>query len=284
MSTASLVVHARPDRSHRFAQPGLRRRVGILLAASLAALTMLSTVSAPAGASTATDMAAQIVRSMNADRVARGLVPYRSWTATTKLATDRAARMASRNTLSHTAAGGNVGSALTSRGIQWYSYGEAIGATGYPYGSKAASHLYSMWKGSSAHRALLFSARFNYVGVGIVYKSSTRTTWASVIFTESRDHTGAIASNGTLGQKGDTITFAWSGHDPRLQTHTAGLRSFDVQYRIDGGIWRTLRNDTTATSLTLSDRPRGTYGFRVQAADRRGTLGRWTSEVRVAVP
>lgn len=262
----------------------LRRRLAVVATATLAVVTLASVVPVPANATIAGDMALQIVRSMNADRVARGLVPYRTWGALGSLARDRAARMASRNTLSHAAAGGNVGTAMTSRGIQWYTYGEALGTTGYPYGSKAAAHLYAMWKGSPAHRALLYSATFNYVGVGIVYNSSTRTTWASILFSESRDRTGAVARNGTPGVKGRTITFSWSGYDPRLQTHTAGLRSFDVQYRVNGGSWRLLRNDTTGTALTLADRPRGAYGFRVQAADRRGTLGAWTSETKVWVP
>jgi uncharacterized protein YkwD len=262
----------------------VRRHLAALASAALVVVTLTVARPAPADASTATTMAAQIVRLMNADRTARGLAAYRTWTALSNLATDRAGNMAARNTLSHTAAGGSVGTALSRRGIQWYTYGEAIGSSGYPYGSQAASHLYSMWKGSSAHRALMFSAKFNYVGVGIVYRSSTRTTWASVLFTESVDHTGAAAWNTSLGAKGNDITFTWSGYDPPLQTHTAGMRSFDVQYRINGGSWMTLRNDTTATTLTLADRATGTYGFRVQAADRRGNLGKWTIETKVAVP
>ena len=104
-------------------------------------------------------------------------------------------------------------------------------------------------------------------------------------YAESVDHTPAAARNGTLDGSGTTVRFAWSGYDPRLQTHTAGLRSFDVQYRVDGGAWRTIKNDTTVTALSLSDRARGHwYGFRVQAADRRGNLGRWTTESRIWVP
>jgi hypothetical protein len=187
--------------------------------------------------------------------------------------------------LSHSAAGGSVGTALNARGIHWYKYGEAIGMTGYPWGSQAAAHLYSMWKQSSGHAALMFSKDFNYVGVGVAYRSSNRTTWASIVFTESRDRTAPYASNGSLTAQGTTISFNWSGYDPLLQTHTAGLRSFDVLYRINNGSWRKLYDNTTATSVTLGNRARGTwYGFRVQAADRRGNLGKWTSEAKVWVP
>jgi hypothetical protein len=131
----------------------------------------------------------------------------------------------------------------------------------------------------------MFSARYNYVGVGFAYRSASNTTYASVVFAESKDHTAAVAKNGTLSRTGTTVRFSWSGYDPRLQTHTAGLRSFDVLYRVDGGTWRTIRNDTTSTALTLYSRPHGHwYGFRVQAADRRGNLSRWTSAKRVWVP
>ena len=53
-----------------------------------------------------------------------------------------------------------------------------------------------------------------------------------------------------------------------LQTHTAGLRDFDVQYRIDSGSWRTLRNDTTTRSLTLTDRVSRTDVRVARAGDR----------------
>ncbi len=240
---------------------------------------------AAAATSTADAMAASVLSWLNRDRVAMGLVPLRSWTTLRTLATDRAARMASLDTLSHEAAGGNVGAALTSRGIQWYRYGETIGASGYPWGKESAGNIYNLWKGSSVHRSIMFSASSNYVGVGFAYRSANRTTFASVVFAESVDHTGASSRNVSLTRSGTRITFSWSGYDPRLQTHTAGLRSFDVQYRVDGGAWRTIRNDTTVKALSLSDRARGHwYGFRVQAADRRGNLGRWTTESRIWVP
>ncbi len=245
---------------------------------------MLSVMAAPVSAGTAYNMEQQILALMNQDRVARGLTPYRKWSALARLAGDRASRLASKNTLSHTAAGGNVGTALSSRGIQWYAYGEAIGMTGYPWGSQAAAHLYSMWKGSSGHAKLMYSSTYNYVGIGVAYRSSNRTTWASIVFVDSKDHTGAAARKGSIGATGTTITFSWTGYDPKLQTRTAGLRSFDLQYRVNGGSWRTIRDNTTATSITLTNRVRGRwYGFRVQAADRRGNLGSWTSESKVYV-
>lgn len=254
------------------------------MTASLAIVTLLSAMPAPVSAGTSDNMETQILNLMNNDRVARGLKPYRRWGSLANLAGDRAARMASKNTLSHSVAG-NIGTALNNRGMQWYGYGEAIGMTGYPWGSRAAAHLYSMWKGSKGHAALMYNSNYNYVGIGVAYRSSNRTTWASIVFTDSRDHTGAVAKNGTVAAQGTTVSFSWSGYDWKLQTRTAGLRSFDLQYRVDGGSWRTLRNDTATTSVTLTSRARGHwYGFRVQAADRRGNLGAWTREAKVYVP
>jgi uncharacterized protein YkwD len=267
------------------ARTSRRRRLAILVTAALATVTMLSVTAAPVSAGTAYDMEQQILSLMNQDRVARGLTPYRKWSALAALAGDRATRLASKNTLSHAAAGSNIGTSLNSRGIQWYGYGEAIGMTGYRWGSQAAAHLYSMWKNSPGHAALMYSANYNYVGIGVAYRSSNRTTWASILFTDSKDHTGAAAQKGTVGAQGTTISFSWSGYDPKLQKRTAGLRSFDLQYRVNAGSWRTIRDNTTATSITLTNRVRGRwYGFRVQAADQRGNLGKWTSEAKVWVP
>ena len=86
-------------------------------------------------------------------------------------------------------------------------------------------------------------------------------------------------------RSGDDISWTWNGYDPRLQTHLAGLRDFDVQYRIGYGDWRLIRDNTWATSLTLLDRVHGrSYAIRVRATDRRGNVGRWTAESRIWVP
>ena len=87
------------------------------------------------------------------------------------------------------------------------------------------------------------------------------------------------------GRSGDDVSWSWSGYDPRLQTHWAGLRDFDVQYRIGSGSWRTIRDNITSTSLTLRDRVHGrSYAIRVRATDRRGNVGKWTAESRIWVP
>jgi len=257
----------------------------LLAAIALAALILAGGGVAPVAAATPKSMADHVVELMNRDRNARGLTSYRRWSQLTEMAQERATRMASRNTLSHDAAGPNIGDDFTARGIPWYSYGEIIGVSGYAWGNQAASKIYAMWKASAPHAAIMFSSHFNYIGVGFAYRASSNTTWASIVFAESKDHTPPVAQTVGISRSGTTIVFRWSGRDRRLQSHTAGLRSFDVQYRVDDGAWRTIRNDTTATSLTLRDRARGhAYRFRVQAKDHRGNLSEWTSARSIRIP
>ena len=233
---------------------------------------------------TASVMAADFTAWLSRDRVAAGLVPIRSWSALSAIATPRAGRMAASGTLSHTAAGGNVGPVLTAAGLTWYGFGEIIGESGFPWGAQSAANLYKMWKASAVHHAIMFSASYNYMGIGFVRRSDG-TTWASIVFTESPDHTAPAVHNGVHWRSGTTLHFSWSGRDVPLQTHTAGLRSFDVRYRVDSGAWKQIRSGTTSTSLTLLNRAhRHWYSVSVRARDRRGNLSRWTTVVRIWVP
>jgi hypothetical protein len=221
---------------------------------------------------------------LDADRVANGLVAYRPWSALDNLAGDRAGRVAAAGVLSHDVAGGNVGDALDARGIPWSWYGEALGTSGAAWGQDAARQVYDLWMASAPHRDILLSAVDNYVGIGVA-RGTDGSTYISLIATQSPDHTPPTAANVSLHRSGTTLTFAWRGADPPLQTETAGLRSFDVEVRRNGGAWWTLRNDTASTSAVVRNRPHGSwFSFRVQAADRRGTLSPWTSPMRIWVP
>ena len=269
-------------------RPPVRRRSSVLLAAVLTVGLVMAASPAPTAASTAggtaTGTSTRILASMNAGRTARGLVRYRAWGTLGKLAAERAARMAAVGKLSHAIAGSDLGGTLTSRGVGWMGYGEIIAKSPFPFGTAAADNVYAMWKASPPHRSIMFSSAYNYVGIGAA-QGADGTTWVAAIMTESRDHTAPVARNRSVIRSGSDVIFTWSGFDRRLQTHTAGLRSFDVQMRRDGGSWRTVRDNTTRTRASFPDRTRGHwYGFRVQAADRRGTLSRWTSEIRIWVP
>ena len=145
-------------------------------------------------AATSASMANRSLGSMNRDREQPGLVAYRTWGSLTvdrRGARRRAWRLG--NALSHDAAGGDIGArADTPRGIQWYGYGEIIGVSAYPLGQRGRrAHLLDVEgerpaRGDHVQHALqLHRRRLSPTA------TSNGTTWASVVFTDSKDHTGA---------------------------------------------------------------------------------------------
>ena len=257
----------------------MRWRIVLLGVALMAA----AVTPANAATTTAADPAHRLMASINAARTARGLVPLRSDPRLWAIATDRAGRLASSGILSHDAAGSLPGD-LAAWSVRWYGYGEDIGyASGSP--GTAWTPVIDMWSASTQHWPLLMSARYNYLGVGLVYRSSSGVTFASVVLTESPDRTGAHAAVGGAVVSGNDIRWWWRGEDPPLQTHTAGLRDFTLQLRTDRGTWATIGTGLTATAGPTLDRVRGHwYGLRVRARDRAGNVGPWSREYRVWLP
>lgn len=259
----------------------LPRALGATLIAALAVTAFVAPVSAATSASGAEAM---IIGWVNTDRSAAGLAPLRGDGNLAYIAGVRASRMASSNTMSHTV-GGALNSQLAARSVQWYRFGETIGWSSASWTVDAARSIYRGWMNSAPHRALLMSDQFNYIGLGLALRSSNSRTYGSAVLTESLDHTDAVARLTGTRRSGDDVSWTWSGYDPKLQTHMSGLRDFDVQYRVGSGAWRTLRNNTTSTSLTLRDRAHGrSYAIRVRATDRRGNVGKWTAASRIWVP
>ncbi len=270
-----------PRSPRRRALPGIRRSI-ILVLAMIAFVAVLAT---PVRAAvTATQAESMLLGWINEARADRGLVPLVRWSALAAVAGRRADWMATTNTMSHADAG-NITTQLQGEGVTWYGYGETIGYTSASWTADAARGLFIGWRDSPPHWDLLMSDSFNYVGVALAYRSEASRTFGSIVLTDSVDHTGARGWMTSTSRVGDDIRWTWSGADRRLQTRTAGLRDFDVQYRIDRGDWRTIRNDTTTTALTLRDRAQGrAYSVRVRATDRRGTVGAWTNASRIWVP
>ena len=261
------------------------RRRTLFAALTAALLAGFFSVSSPAPANagiTSTERA--VIKLINADREARGLRALRQWTTLYDIAELRAKRMAAANVMSHTISG-NLGSQLTGYGVRYYSKGENIAYTSRYTGLEAAKHIYRMWKASSIHWSQMMSSKFNYVGIGLSYRSSNNRTFASLVLTESPDHTRPNAWITGASKSGHDITWTWRGTDVPLQTHTAGFRDFDVQYRVDSGSWNLVRNNVTATTLTAQDRAGGhTYSLRVRGRDKAGNVGVWSAASQVAVP
>lgn len=67
---------------------------------------------------------------------------------------------------------------------------------------------------------------------------------------ETLDRTAPTAAVTGGRVTGRTVSWTWRGTEVALQTHTSGLRSFDVEYRVNSGAWRLLKSRTTATALT----------------------------------
>jgi len=261
----------------------------LLLAAAFAVVlgSGLTPVAAPSAAQASTVIGrtpeATYLTWINNARAARGLVPLRLDTRLRDLAEYRAGVMAAKNTMSHTVAG-VLSSELTAKGIQWYTEGECIGWDSYSYPTDA---VYFLWKvmHDAVHWSILMSSHFNYVGVGIVHRSDNNTTWISIVETESVDHSPPWARLTASARYGSSVAWAWTGADLALQTHTAGLRSFDVQFHVDAGPWATIMWNTTAKYVKVNSRASGHYyGLRVRARDGRGLLSNWSAELRVWVP
>jgi len=268
-------------------RPRLAAAVPRLLIAALLAASFVTALGplahpAPVAASTADTMESRILGSINAERARYGLVPLRVHSGLVGLAGDRAAYMASIGSLQHLSC---LSCTLNSRGVQWYGAGEAIASNNYPWGSWSADIVFKSWMSSSTHRALLLSSKFNYIGIGVAYRSANGSTYADAVLTESRDQTKPWARMSSVSRSSTTVSWAWTGADITLQTHTAGLKSFDVQYRVDSGSWTTIRSGTTARSLSLGSRAHGHYySLRVRARDNLGYVSSYSAELRIWVP
>jgi uncharacterized protein YkwD len=262
-----------------------RRRLAIGLPAALIATLAITAFVPVASATTSVTTAEQtVIGWINSARSTRGLLPLRYDGNLGSISGVRASRMASSNVLSHTV-GGSLSAQLRAYRVPWYRYGEDIGWSTATWPTTSARAIFNAWMGSPPHRAMILSSRFNYVGVGLAYRSSNRRTYASAVFAETTDHTGAISRVTSATRTGDDVRWTWTGYDVRLQTRTAGLRDFDVQYRVDYGSWHLLRDNTKAYSITLADRTHGrSYAVRVRATDQRGNVGAWSSEKRIGVP
>lgn len=264
-----------------------RGRRGLAVVAAVLALTAVS-VSLPTEtrASTESTMESSLRSWINHDRSIRGLRPLRNDVRLESLSGDRASWMASKGsngTLTHSSADGQPCDAMTKRSITWYRCGEDIGwATGWSKAS--AKYIYKLWRGSAGHWGLLMSSRMNYMGIGVARTSSGRT-FASIVFIEGPDRTAPTARMTGKTESGRTVKWTFTGADRKLQTHTAGLKSFNVELRVDNGAYVQIRTNITKRSVSLLHLERGHwYSVRVQSKDRRGNLSGWSHGMRAWIP
>ena len=284
-------------RPMRRARPPISRRVLAVLVAGLAvALSTIVPVAVqasgtqpPPGSTTPpnspspTTVESYIETWLNHDRSIRGLRPLHLDATLRDVATTRAGTLATLGLLSHSAPG-DLSSQLTSAGVHWYGWGEDIGWSSYSWGHDVALSLYTMWKHSPSHWAIMMSPSYNYIGIGMGYRWSSDQTYSSMVFAAMPDHTAPSARITASGRSGTTIWIHYTGADSALQVRSSGLRDFDIEYRIDNGSWRVIRTHRTGLSFSLASRPRGhTYYLAVRARDRAGNVSHWTTAAHFTV-
>jgi uncharacterized protein YkwD len=268
-------------------RPAPRRLPALVAIALSVVLVAAGAAPAPAAATdlTPATVEASILSLVNRERTERGLRPLRRDLPLAAIAGERVANLVGATSFSHAAAGGSLTPPLDGAGVQWYRWGEVLAWRAGGLATTTAAAIVGGWRRSSSHWALLMSRTFNYVGFGVAVRPSDSRVFAAGVLTESKDHTAPGARVTSATRSGTTITFAWRGYDPPLQTHWAGLRDFDVWYRVDGGTWRLIRDNTTATSLRLSSRARGhRYELMVRARDRANNRGAPSAPVGIRVP
>lgn len=225
----------------------------------------------------------RMVALLNQDRASAGLVPYRVDTRIASIARARANDMATRDYFSHTQPDGRkVFDLISAAGITWHAAGEILAwNTWSPYDASAAA-ANEGWLGSPSHRGVILSTGYNYVGVGAAQAANGRVYWVAVAI-KGPDRTGAVAEMRRLARTSGSVVngrvpirISWAGRDVRLQVLTAGLRNFQVQRRINGGLWRTVWYATTTTSAVRYHQRGNRYEYRVRARDQRGNVGPWS--------
>lgn len=234
-------------------------------------------------AATAGAMETQLLGLINHERVADGLVSLRKDTRLATWAGNRSAWMAARGVLTHTSWDGAPCTMYAKMKITWYGCGEAIGFTSAAFGSAAATFLFNLWKASPDHQALLMSASYNYLGIGVSYRASTHTTYASILFLEGPDRSPPVARYLHQGVSGHDVNWSWTAADPLLQTHYAGFKSYDVELSVNGGAWRRARTGSTAIAVTIRNEKAGKYRLRIRARDRVGNLSAWLTSATLTV-
>ncbi len=233
-----------------------------------------------------------LVSMINADRAAVGLAPLRVDPRLTAIAHERSTSMAAAGQLSHVQSDGRtMVDLIQAAGITWYAAGETIGWNNYPSLGDSTRVVNQGWMSSPEHTAIIRSADYNYVGLGLAMSASGDRYWTA-IFLRGPDVTPpwakmnapATGSRVTLASRGQAlqVTWSWAGADRPLAALTSGLRSFDVERQVDGGPWVIVRASTTSHSWSSSIQAGHRMSVRVRARDRAGNVGTWSAPVIVS--
>jgi len=231
-----------------------------------------------------------VIAMLNADRAASGLRPLLVDTRIMMIAQVRADTMARENKMSHVAADGTSVFELIDRSkIEWYLAGEIIAWNNWPTLADSSAAANRGWMNSPDHHDIVESDQYNYIGVGLATRSDGGRFW-SAVFLRGPDRTAPTAApvapalSSSSVYQGTTVTRAitwrWTGGDVWLATLTAGLRTFQVERRVDGGAWVLVRQ-TTGHSYADKVRKGHLTEIRVRGIDRNGNVGAWSKPTGV---
>jgi len=232
---------------------------------------------------------ASLVAQVNADRAAVGLAALRVDPRLSAVARERSGSMAASGQLSHVQPDGRTAVDLIhAAGIAWYAVGETIGWNNYPGLASSLNVVNTGWLSSPEHAAIIRSTDYNYLGVGLAVTARGDRYW-TVIFLRGPDRTPpwakmlapAPGSYAILASRRTVrlVTWTWTGNDSPLATLMSGLRSFEVQRRVDGGAWASVWTSTTRRSWSTSVGLGHRVQVRVRGRDRAGNVGPWSSAV-----
>lgn len=235
---------------------------------------------------------ASLVAMVNADRAAAGLPALRLDAGLSALAHERSNVMAAAGQLSHVQPDGrSVVDLVKADGIAWYGLGETISWNTYPSLRDSTRLVNQGWMGSPEHAAIIRSSSYNYFGLGLARTASGDRYWTA-IFLRGPDRTApwakmlapASGSLVTLASRGlaRLVRWSWTGDDRPLAVLTSGLGSFEVQCRIDGGAWVTVKASTTSRTWSSSVAVGHRVQVRVRARDSAGNVGSWSAAVWVS--
>ena len=214
-----------------------------------------------------------LVTLANSKRSHVGLVSLRMDPTLMSIARDRARVMAANDVMSHTEPDGTkVWDRMNAARITWYAGGEIIAWNHYPLKYSPAEAIAAWWA-SPGHHAIMVSTGYNYFGFGAAASADGKLYYAGV-YAKMPDHTAPRArftrvSSYVVDARHRRVTIYWGGADVRLQTLTAGLYRFQVQFRQVNHPWQRWTTTTGhKKSITLVRGAR--YEFRIHAVDARG--------------
>src|SRR5262245_43129832 len=269
-----------------FSRPALRHVSRLAAAAMLGLLVASHFAPATAAADpwTVSQAEQEMIKLLNADRTAAGLVPVQADSRLMAIARARSVDMATKHYFSHTQPDGrNVFNILTAQGINWFGAGEIIAWNSYPTLDVSTPNANTQWMNSPPHKAIVLSDNLNYVGVGVATDATNGRKYWTAVYIKGPDRTGARSTTNTPTIAPGTtratkrVSVSWTGADVKLQVLTSGFHSWQVQRRMDGGAWTTVSAGTTAPSMTVELAGGHTYDFRTAARDKAGNWGAWST-------